>query len=64
MPMVIVTYMMGVARSVANEIIFIDDGKIMYQATPQTLFNNPDHKRTRQYICKFDELYGKMESVS
>jgi polar amino acid transport system ATP-binding protein len=64
MTMVIVTHEMGFARSVANEIIFIEDGKIMDQGTPQKLFNNPDNKRTRQFICKIDELYGKMEIVS
>lgn len=61
MTMVVVTHEMGFARSVANEIIFIECGKILDQGTPHKLFTNPDHERTRQFICKIDELYGKTE---
>jgi polar amino acid transport system ATP-binding protein len=61
MTMVVVTHEMGFARSVANEIIFIEGGKILDQGTPHKLFTNPDHERTRQFICKIDELYGKTE---
>ncbi len=62
MTMVVVTHEMGFARSVANEIIFIEGGKILDQGTPHKLFTNPDHERTRQFICKIDELYGKTEN--
>lgn len=61
MTMVVVTHEMGFARSVANEIIFIESGKILDQGTPHKLFTNPDHERTRQFICKIDELYGKTD---
>ena len=61
MTMVVVTHEMGFARSVANEIIFIECGKILDQGTPHKLFTNPDHERTRQFICKIDELYGKTD---
>jgi len=59
MTMVVVTHEMGFARSVANEIIFMEDGKIMDRGTPSKLFNNPEHERTRRFLCKITELYGK-----
>jgi len=61
MTMVVVTHEMGFARSVANEIIFIEGGKIIDQGTPYKIFTNPDHERTRQFLCKITELYGKSE---
>ena len=61
MTMVVVTHEMGFARSVANEIIFVEGGKIIDQGTPYKLFTNPDHERTRKFLCKITELYGKSE---
>jgi len=61
MTMVVVTHEMGFARSVANEIIFMENGKIMDQGTPHKLFTNPDHERTRRFLYKITELYGKTE---
>lgn len=61
MTMVVVTHEMGFARSVANEIIFMENGKIMDQGTPYKLFNNPEHERTRRFLYKITELYGKSE---
>ena len=61
MTMVVVTHEMGFARSVANEVIFMEDGKIIDQGAPYKIFTNPDHERTRQFLCKITELYGKSE---
>jgi len=61
MTMVVVTHEMGFARSVANEVIFIEGGKIIDQGTPYKIFTNPDHERTRQFLRKITELYGKSE---
>jgi len=61
MTMVIVTHEMGFARSVANEIIFMEDGMIKDQGTPFKMFNNPEHKRTKKFLYKITELYGKSE---
>lgn len=61
MTMVVVTHEMGFARSVANEIIFMEDGKIIDQGTPYKIFTNPDHERTKQFLRKITELYGKSE---
>jgi len=61
MTMIVVTHEMGFARSVANEIIFMENGKILDQGTPYKLFNNPEHERTRRFLYKITELYGKSE---
>jgi len=61
MTMVVVTHEMGFARSVANEIIFMEDGIIKDQGTPYKMFNNPEHERTRKFLYKITELYGKSE---
>ena len=61
MTMVVVTHEMGFARSVANEIIFMEDGMIKDQGTPYKMFNNPEHERTRKFLYKITELYGKSE---
>jgi polar amino acid transport system ATP-binding protein len=59
MTMVVVTHEMGFARSVANEVIFVEGGRIIDQGSPYKLFTNPDHERTRKFLCKITELYGK-----
>ena len=61
MTMVVVTHEMGFARSVANEIIFMEDGMIKDQGTPYKMFNNPEHELTRKFLYKITELYGKSE---
>jgi polar amino acid transport system ATP-binding protein len=61
MTMVVVTHEMGFARSVANEVIFVEGGRIIDQGSPYKLFTNPDHERTRKFLCKITELYGKSE---
>ncbi|MEA1939359.1 MAG: ATP-binding cassette domain-containing protein, partial [Candidatus Caldatribacteriota bacterium] len=57
MTMVVVTHEMGFARSVANEIMFMENGKIMDQGTPYKMFNNPEHERTKKFLYKITELY-------
>lgn len=59
MTMVVVTHEMGFARSVANEVIFIESGRIIDQGSPYKLFTNPEHERTKKFLCKITELYGK-----
>jgi len=58
MTMVLVTHEMGFARSVANEIIFMEGGKILESGPPQQLFNNPKYERTKRFLKKITELYG------
>lgn len=61
MTMVVVTHEMGFARSVANEVIFIESGRIIDQGSPYKLFTNPEHERTKKFLYKITELYGKSE---
>ncbi len=50
MTMVVVTHEMGFAREVADRVIFMCDGKIDEEGTPQEIFNNPTHPRLRQFL--------------
>ncbi|HER23921.1 MAG TPA: amino acid ABC transporter ATP-binding protein [Candidatus Atribacteria bacterium] len=59
MTMTVVTHEMGFARSVANEVIFMENGKIIDQGSPHKLFTNPKHERTRKFLYKITELYGR-----
>jgi len=59
MTMVVVTHEMGFARSVANEVIFIESGRIIDQGSPYKLFTNPEHERTKKFLYRITELYGK-----
>lgn len=52
MTMVIVTHEMGFAREVADRVLFIDQGVIMEQGTPEELFNNPKNERTQSFLSK------------
>lgn len=52
MTMVIVTHEMGFAREVADRVLFIDQGVIMEQGTPEELFNNPQNERTQSFLSK------------
>lgn len=52
MTMVIVTHEMGFAREVATRVLFMDDGKILEENTPQELFNNPQNPRTKEFLSK------------
>jgi ABC-type polar amino acid transport system ATPase subunit len=48
--MLVVTHEMGFAKEVANRVIFMDNGKIIEEGTPEQLFNNPQHDRTRDFL--------------
>jgi polar amino acid transport system ATP-binding protein len=61
MTMLVVTHEMGFAREVADRIIFMEKGRIVEQGTPEDLFENPQHTRTREFLGKISELYGKKE---
>ena len=51
--MVIVTHEMSFARDVADRAIFMDQGRIIEQGVAKTLFADPQHPRTRQFLEKF-----------
>ena len=50
--MVIVTHEMGFARAAADEVIFMDFGRIVESNTPENLFNNPQSDRTRLFLSQ------------
>ncbi len=50
MTMLCVTHEMGFARSVADRVIFMADGKIIEQARPEEFFGNPQHEKTRAFL--------------
>lgn len=52
MTMVVVTHEMSFARDVADRVIFMDEGRIVEEATPQVIFSNPSHPRTREFLSK------------
>ncbi|MGW1116715.1 amino acid ABC transporter ATP-binding protein, partial [Streptomyces tanashiensis] len=52
MTMVVVTHEMGFARSAANRVVFMADGKIVEQATPEEFFSNPRSDRARDFLSK------------
>jgi len=59
MTMLVVTHEMGFARTVSDEIIFMENGNIVEQGPPEQLFNNPRVERTREFLFKLTELYGE-----
>lgn len=52
MTMVIVTHEMGFARQVATRAIFVDQGRILEDTTPELLFTSPTHERTKEFLAK------------
>jgi len=50
MTMIVVTHEMGFAREVADRVIFMDEGKILEEGTPEHFFKNPTHDRTKQFM--------------
>jgi polar amino acid transport system ATP-binding protein len=52
MTMVVVTHEMGFARSAANRVVFMADGKIVEEATPAAFFSSPREARTQQFLSK------------
>ena len=52
MTMLVVTHEMGFARSVADRIIFMDNGEIVEENSPLNFFNNPDHERTKLFLSQ------------
>ena len=52
MTMVVVTHEMGFAREVGNRVLFMDEGKIVEQGTPEEVFGNPKHPRLQDFLSK------------
>ncbi len=52
MTMICVTHEMGFAREVADRVIFMDEGNLVEQNTPDNFFNNPQNRRTKDFLSK------------
>ncbi|MBW1777244.1 MAG: amino acid ABC transporter ATP-binding protein [Deltaproteobacteria bacterium] len=52
MTMVVVTHEMGFAREVADRVIFMDEGAIVEEGTPEHFFKNPIHDRTKLFLSQ------------
>jgi general L-amino acid transport system ATP-binding protein len=50
--MICVTHEMGFAKAVADRVIFMDQGQIVEQNTPEAFFNNPQNERSRDFLSK------------
>ncbi len=50
MTMIVVTHEMGFAKHVADKVIFLDEGVILEEGSPQEVFNNSKHKRTEEFL--------------
>lgn len=50
MTLVVVTHEMGFAREVADRVVFMDNGSILEEATPDEFFLNPQHDRAKQFL--------------
>ncbi len=59
MTMLVVTHEMGFAREVADRIVFMEKGYIVEEGSPNEMFNHPKFPRTREFLWKITELYGK-----
>lgn len=61
MTMIIVTHEMEFARAVADRVLFMDQGKIVEEATPEDFFGSPETERAKQFLKSFqyEALHGK-----
>lgn len=56
MTMLVVTHEMGFAKTVADQMIFMDEGRIVEEAKPEEFFNNPQNDRTKLFLKNFKSL--------
>ena len=52
MTMVVVTHEMGFAREVGNRVLFMADGQLIEQGTPEDIFENPTNPRLKEFLSK------------
>ena len=50
--MIVVTHEMGFAKDVADKVVFMDQGVIVEQGSPEDIFNNPKQERTRAFLSR------------
>ena len=59
MTMIMATHQIGFASSLASEIVFMEDGRIIEKGTPEKIFCHAENARTREFCSKITELYGE-----
>ena len=52
MTMLVVSHEMGFARNAAHQVVFMDQGKIVEQGSPETIFEQPQHRRTKLFLSR------------
>ena len=52
MTMIVVTHEMGFAKTIADEVIFMDEGDIVERNNPEAFFDNPEHERTQKFLSQ------------
>jgi general L-amino acid transport system ATP-binding protein len=52
MTMIVVTHEMGFAKSVAHRVLFMDEGRIVEENTPDEFFDHPEHERTKLFLSQ------------
>ena len=52
MTMIVVTHEMGFAKTVADRMVFMDEGKIVEEASPDKFFNDPESDRTKLFLSQ------------
>ena len=50
--LIVVTHEIGFAREVADEVVFLDGGRVVEQGPPQQVLDRPMHPRTREFLSK------------
>lgn len=55
MTMLVVTHEMAFARSVSNRVVYMADGKIEEEGSPEEIFSNPKSQRTKDFLSRFNE---------
>ena len=52
MTLIVVTHEVGFARHVAHRVVFLDEGKLVEEAPPDTFFSNPESERTKLFLSQ------------
>ena len=56
MTMIVVTHEMGFARRVANRVVFMEEGRVLEEGDPETIFTSPKEKRTQEFISRITSV--------
>lgn len=56
MTMIVVTHEMGFARRVANRVVFMEEGRVLEEGDPETIFTFPKEKRTQEFISRITSV--------